>query len=110
MNYHYIVLPLVSFLAMAAQDILGVGLVRAEVRKNYWSAGNWDAAQDAFRMAWLYCGGDALFVSRNFLLSALVIGATLLADKIGTWLGGVVSDKVEAKEDRNGSASLLQEP
>lgn len=97
----YILLPLISFIAMTAQDILGVGLVRAESQGRYRSAGNWDAAQDACRMAWFYCGGDALFVSRNILLSVLVISATLIADKYGTWIGGIVSEKLESREDGN---------
>lgn len=101
---NYIVLPLVSFLSMAAQDILGVGLVRAESQGRYRAAGNWDAAQDACRMAWLYCGGDALFVSRNFLLSALVVIATLLADKYATIWGGMISTKMEARDAARRSA------
>lgn len=99
----YILLPLISFVAMFAQDILGVGLVRAESQGRYRAAGNWDAAQDACKMAWLYCGGDALFVSRNLLLSALVISATLLADKYGTWYGGIVSEKIESGEGKSAS-------
>lgn len=100
---NYILLPLFSFLAMFAQDILGVGLVRAESQGRYRSAGNWDAVQDACRMAWLYCGGDALFVSRNIVLSLLVIGATLTADKYGTWVGGLISDRLEKREAANGA-------
>lgn len=93
----YILLPLISFVAMFAQDIMGVWLVRAEAQGRSSAAGNWDAAGDACRMAWLYCGGDALFVSRNLLLSLLVIGATLTADKWGTYWGCEIAKKLEEK-------------
>lgn len=95
----YILLPLISFAAMFAQDIMGVWLVRAESQGRSHAAGNWDAAGDACRMAWLYCGGDALFVSRNILLSALVIGATLTADKWGTYWGCEIGKHLDAKRE-----------
>lgn len=96
---NYVLLPLISFVAMFAQDIMSVWLVRAEAQGRSHAAGNWDAAGDACRMAWLYCGGDALFVSRNVLLSVLVIGATLTADKWGTYWGCEIGKHLDAKRE-----------
>jgi hypothetical protein len=96
---NYIILPLISFVAMFAQDIMGVCLVRAEAQGRSHAAGNWDAAGDACRMAWFYCGGDALFVSRNILLSVLVIGFTLLADKWGTYWGCELGKKLDSRRE-----------
>jgi hypothetical protein len=91
----YILLPIISFVAMAAQDIMGVWLVRAEAQGRSHAAGNWDMAGDACRMAWLYCGGDAIFVNKNYLLAALIIVATLTADKVGTYWGCELGKKLE---------------
>lgn len=101
----YILLPLISFIAMFAQDIMAVWLVRAEAQGRSKAAGNWDAAGDACRMAWMYCGGDALFVSHNILLTALVVGTTLIADKYGTYFGCEIGKKLEAR----GEASVVIE-
>lgn len=93
----YILLPLISFVAMFAQDVLSVWLVRAEAQGRSRAAGHWDAAGDVCRMAWLYCGGDAIFVTHNVLLSSLVVFATLAADEWGTFVGCELSKVMERK-------------
>jgi hypothetical protein len=93
----YFIFPLVSFVAMSAQDILCVWMVRAEAQGRSSDAGNWDMAGDACRMAWLYCGGDAIFVSKNYLLAILCVIATLVADKWGTYWGSELAKKMEAR-------------
>jgi hypothetical protein len=92
-------LPLVSFAAMFAQDILSVWLVRAEAAGRAHAAGRWDMAQDACRMAWLYAGGDALFVSRDIPLAAAVIAATLLADYWGSYTGVKLGERLDKRRE-----------
>ena len=57
-------------------------------------------ANDACRMIWLWCGGDAIFVSKNLLLTILVVSATLAADKVGTYYGCELAKKLEARQER----------
>jgi len=92
----WLLVPL-AFTAMFCQDILSVWLVRAEAQGRAHAAGRWDAAQDACRMAWLYAGGDALFVSRDVPLAAAVIAATLAADYIGSFTGVLLGARLDAR-------------
>lgn len=92
----WLLVPL-AFAAMFCQDILSVWLVRAESQGRAHAAGRWDAAQDACRMAWLYAGGDALFVSRDIPLAAAVIAATLAADYWGSYTGVRLGRRLEEK-------------
>lgn len=92
----WLLVPL-AFAAMFCQDILSVWLVRAESQGRAHAAGCWDAAQDACKMAWLYAGGDAIFVSHDRLLAAAVIAVTLLADYHGSRTGVVLGKRLDAR-------------
>jgi hypothetical protein len=92
----WLLVPL-AFTAMFAQDVLCVWLVRAEAQGRAHAAGCWDVAQDACRMAWLFAGGDALFVSRDVPLAAAVIAATLAADYLGSRTGVTLGARLEQR-------------
>ena len=94
-------LPLVSFAAMAVQDVLCVVMVRAEAAGNGHRAGLCDMAQDACVVLQLATVGDALFFARDVPLSAAVIAARLCADYLGTRAGVRLGKWL----DRKGEAS-----
>jgi hypothetical protein len=87
----WLLLPLASFAAMFAQDVLCVVMVRAEASGNGHRAGACDVAQDWCAIVQLGTVGDALFVSHDLPLSVAIIAARLAADYLGTrtgvWLG-----------------------
>lgn len=83
----YVGLPLLAFVAMFGQDVLSVWLVRAEAGGRALAAGFWDATQDAFSMVGRYTGFGVVLLTHNVLLSVLTIGATLMADGIGSYTG-----------------------
>lgn len=97
----WLLLPLASFVAMFAQDVLCVVMVRAENSGNGHRAGVCDVLQDACVMAQLGTFGDAIFVAHDLPVTAAVVTARLAADYLGTragvWLG--------KRLDRKGAAS-----
>jgi hypothetical protein len=101
----WLLVPL-AFAAMFMQDVLSVWLVRAEAQGRAHAAGNWDAAQDACRLLWLWIGGDALFVSRDLPFSLAVIAATLLADRWGTYAGVKLGARLEKRRGPQATVSV----
>jgi hypothetical protein len=84
---HYVLLPLIAFCSMFAQDVFGVWLVRAEAGDRAHAAGRWDVLSDAARLAGLSANTDAILLSHNLLLAAVTVGATFTADYWGSYTG-----------------------
>jgi len=93
----WLLLPLASFSAMFAQDVLCVVMVRAEASGNGHRAGLCDVLQDACAITQLATVGDALFVSHDVPLSAVIIGARLAADYLGTRAGVRLGKRLDRK-------------
>lgn len=79
-------LPLVAFVSMAAQDLLGVRLVQAEAAYRPHLAASMDTAQDICQLASLAAIGDGI-VGGHLLLAVATIAARLLADYTATYTG-----------------------
>lgn len=84
---HYVLLPLIAFASMFCQDVFGVWLVRAENAGRAHASARWDVLQDASRIAGLSASLDAVLLGHNLLLTVLTLGATFIADYIGSWSG-----------------------
>jgi hypothetical protein len=82
----WLLVPL-AFLAMAAQDILCVVMVRAEGTGRAHRAAACDTLQDACGLASLGAVGGSLFVGGDLLLSGAVVAARLAGDYAGTYAG-----------------------
>jgi hypothetical protein len=80
-------LPVIAFVSMVAQDMLGTRLVQAEASYRPHLSAAMDTAQDACTITSLWAIGDSLFTGHDLLLTAAVIGARLLADYSGTYTG-----------------------
>lgn len=82
----WLLVPL-AFLAMAAQDVVCVVMVRAETSGRAHLAAAGDVLQDACGLASLGAIGGSLLIGGDPSLSAAVIAARLAGDYIGTYTG-----------------------
>lgn len=101
----YAIFPLLAFVAMFFQDLLSVWLVRAEASGRARAAGFWDLAQDVFNITGRVTGFGVVLLSHNILLSVLTIGATLVADYLGTSTGVRVSVHLDNKREADSVGS-----
>lgn len=92
----WLLVPL-AFFAMAAQDILGAWLVRAEAQGRAHAAARWDMAGDACKITGTFAGMDALLLSHDLALKAAVVAAMLTADYLGTYTGVRLSARLERR-------------
>ena len=83
---NWFLVPL-AFLAMAAQDIVAVVMVRAETSGRAGLAAAGDVLQDACGLASLAAVGGSLLIGGDLGLSAAVIAARLAGDCAGTYAG-----------------------
>ena len=91
----WLLVPL-AFIAMAAQDVLCVLLVRAEAQGRAHAAARWDTLQDACGLASLAAVGSSLLLGTDIPLSGAVVAARLAGDYAGTYCGVRLSVWIEA--------------
>lgn len=87
-------LPLLAYVAMVTQDVLGSVLVMAEADRRAHTAALCDTVQDAARLTGLLVVTGTALDSTDLPLKVAVIAATLAADYSGTWLGVRVGDRL----------------